>query len=61
MARNRTRIQPMESGIGPRPRPGRIWIILTMVIVAVIALAWFDGGEQPIRPISQPIAMPEGR
>jgi hypothetical protein len=32
-----------------------------MVIVAVIALAWFDGGEQPIRPISQPIAMPEGR
>ena len=27
----------------------------------ILALAWFDGGEEPIRQIIEPIAVPEGR
>lgn len=36
-------------------------LILAMVMLAVIVLAWFDGGEEPLHPISQDIAVPEGR
>lgn len=28
------------------------------VIVAILALAWFDGGEKAIRPIVHEIAVP---
>lgn len=34
------------------------WLVL---IGMILALAWFDGGEEPIRQITQPIAVPEGR
>ena len=29
-------------------------------VLAVLVIAWFDGGEEPIRPIVQPIALPQG-
>ena len=36
----------------------RLWLVLMGMILAI---AWFDGGEEPIRQITQPIAVPEGR
>ncbi|MHA7818081.1 MAG: hypothetical protein ACX930_00360 [Erythrobacter sp.] len=29
-------------------------------VLFLLALAWFDGGEESIRPIEQPIALPSG-
>ncbi|MGB7372820.1 hypothetical protein [Pontixanthobacter sp.] len=34
-------------------------LIGSIVIVAVIALAWFHGGEEPLRPITQAVPLPE--
>lgn len=36
-------------------------LILAAVVVCMMALAWFDGGEEPLHPISQEIPVPEGR
>lgn len=27
-------------------------------VAALIGLAWFDGGEEPLRPIAEPVALP---
>lgn len=35
--------------------------IIGAVVLAVLLLAWYDGGEEPIRPITQDIAVPEGQ
>ena len=29
-----------------------------LAIIAILAWAWWDGGEQPMRPITQPIELP---
>jgi hypothetical protein len=29
-------------------------------VMAVLVIAWFDGGEEPLRPIVQPVALPAG-
>lgn len=39
---------------------GKRWLWLAPV-VALLALAWFDGGEEPLHPIAQEIAVPEAR
>jgi len=31
------------------------WI--AVAVVAVLALAWIDGGEEPLREISQPVVL----
>jgi hypothetical protein len=36
------------------------WLWIAGGVAAVLALAWFDGGEQPLQPISQAVALPEG-
>lgn len=33
-------------------------LIGSAVIIAIVALAWFHGGEEPLRPITQPVPMP---
>jgi len=38
----------------------RLSIYVVLAIVGVLALAWFDGGEEPIHPIVQSIALPQG-
>lgn len=45
----------------PPPAQGRRWLAIAGVIVlaALLALAWFDGGEEPLRPIAQDVAVPE--
>ncbi len=36
----------------------RIGWILT-ALIALLVYAWIDGGEEPLRPIVEPIAVPE--
>ncbi|QZD86151.1 hypothetical protein [Qipengyuania psychrotolerans] len=40
-------------------RSRMIWIA-AFALLAVLVVAWIDGGEEPIRPIAQPLEMPEG-
>ncbi|WP_171032992.1 hypothetical protein [Qipengyuania marisflavi] len=37
----------------------RIGCILVIVLLAALVAAWVDGGEEPLRPIEEPVAMPE--
>ncbi len=37
----------------------RMALIAVGIVVAVLAIAWFHGGEVPVRPIAEPVAMPE--
>ena len=39
----------------------RIGIGLAIVVILLLAIAWIDGGEEPLREISQPVAVPEGK
>jgi hypothetical protein len=34
------------------------WAALAGVMIAALGLAWADGGIVPLRPISQPVALP---
>ncbi|MBX7526534.1 hypothetical protein [Qipengyuania vesicularis] len=36
-----------------------VWIV-SLVIVAILVVAWIDGGEEPLRQITQPVDLPEG-
>ena len=38
----------------------RLLTILAIIVVAVIAFAWIDGGREQQRMIEQPVALPEG-
>ncbi|MXO49140.1 hypothetical protein GRI69_12810 [Erythrobacter vulgaris] len=40
-------------------RSGILWVGV-LVIVGILVAAWIDGGEEPLRPISQPVEIPEG-
>ena len=33
--------------------------VLGMAAVVLIGLAWFEGGEEPLRPIAEEIPLPE--
>lgn len=32
--------------------------IAVVLVLAVLAWAWWDGGREPLRPIEQPLALP---
>jgi hypothetical protein len=36
-----------------------ILIVLAAFVLLVVAYAWIDGGREPVRPISERIAVPE--
>lgn len=38
---------------------GRRWPWVAGALVVLFALAWFDGGEEPLRPIAQDVTLPE--
>jgi len=48
---------PIERPSAPRVRRWP-WVV-GAVIAALLALAWFDGGEEPLHPIAQDVALPE--
>jgi hypothetical protein len=33
--------------------------LAAVIAAGLLALAWFDGGEEPLRPIAEPVAVPE--
>jgi hypothetical protein len=39
--------------------PGRRVVIGLVVALALAALAWIDGGEEPLHPIAEAVALPE--
>ncbi|MGN3973463.1 hypothetical protein [Tsuneonella sp. SYSU-LHT278] len=43
----------MRSMMGARAK-----LIAGGALAAVLVYAWIDGGEEPLRPISEPVAMP---
>ncbi len=59
MAHKHNLIQPMAGDRVRMKRGTRVGLIAVMIVIAVLALAWFDGGEEAMRPISQEIAVPE--
>jgi len=41
-------------------RPARILLLLALVLItALLAWAWVDGGRRPLTEISQTVAVPE--
>lgn len=37
----------------------RIVGVVVALVAALLIYAWVDGGEQPLRPIAEPVALPE--
>jgi len=33
---------------------------LVLIVILLLALAWYDGGEEPVREIVEPVALPGG-
>ena len=47
-------------GMPRRQRNGARFIVWVAVVLAVlVVVAYIDGGEEPIRPISQTVELPE--
>jgi hypothetical protein len=38
----------------------RTLIVIAIVVIAVLAFAWIDGGREPQRMIEQHVPLPEG-
>lgn len=54
--------QPQGSSVVPLPRARATMRWLWLVVaagVALLLLAWTDGGETPLRPIAQPVDLSE--
>jgi hypothetical protein len=51
--RNRARRGPIA------PPAARGGLLVGAAVIALLAFAWIDGGEEPIRPIVQPVALAE--
>jgi hypothetical protein len=58
------RLSPTGLAEAPAPKvpPARrkltiaLWVLVPVVL---LMLAWFDGGEKALRPIAEPVALPE--
>lgn len=35
-------------------------VVAAGLVLALLLYAWVDGGKEPIRPISEPVPLPEG-
>ncbi len=62
--RNLRRTSLSPTGLGEPRRPAAPaapprWLLLGLLAVAaVLGLAWFDGGEEPLHPIAQDVVLP---
>jgi ferric-dicitrate binding protein FerR (iron transport regulator) len=41
-----------------RLQPRRAAVVVLALVAGLAALAWFDGGEEPLHPIAQPVELP---
>ena len=48
---------PPKAGASSRRKPA---LIAGAALAGVLAIAWFDGGEEPLHEISQPVETPVG-
>jgi hypothetical protein len=55
----RQRLSPTGLEQAPIPRARRWPWVAGAATVILLALAWFDGGEEPLHPIAEEIALPE--
>ncbi len=55
----RQRLSPSGLQEAPAPRPRRWPLIAGIVATMLLALAWFDGGEEALHPIAEDVALPE--
>lgn len=63
MANPRRSITP-PSGLSVPPAPLPLWrrrgtLLMAAGVLGLIVLAYIDGGEQALRPIAAPVALPE--
>ena len=58
-ARARHRVLSEDTKNLAAKRSRTVWIV-SLVIVAILVVAWIDGGEEPLRQITQPVDLPEG-
>jgi hypothetical protein len=61
-SRRLSRLSPtgLEHASAPSVPAGRRRIVIAGVVAAaLLALAWFDGGEEPLHPIAEDVALPE--
>jgi hypothetical protein len=50
----------LQAAHEPSAPAGRRRLVMAGVVAAaLLALAWFDGGEEPLHPIAQDVALPE--
>ncbi len=40
-------------------RKGWLWAGVAAIVLLVLTYAWIDGGREPLRVISEPVAVPE--
>lgn len=52
-------LQGLSAEPPPRPRAMRRWPLIVAALAAVLAIAWFEGGERALRPIAEEVALPE--
>lgn len=59
----RSRLSPSGLQEAPAPSPRRArwpWVAGGAALLLLgLALAWFDGGEEPLRPIAEDVVLPE--
>ncbi len=51
------RISPTRDRTLAKPRT--IGFLAAAIVLGLLLYAWIDGGEQPLRPIAQPVDLPE--
>ncbi|AOL94636.1 hypothetical protein [Porphyrobacter sp. LM 6] len=53
-------LAPLQASSGARSALPlrRRWLIAGAVLVVLLVLAWFEGGERDLRPIEEPVALP---
>lgn len=54
-----SRLSPPGLETVPVPRVRRWPWVVGGAVVLLMALAWFDGGEEPLHPIAEDVALPE--
>jgi hypothetical protein len=57
--RRSLRPQPISPAAPARRTPLRWPFVAVAAALALLVLAWMDGGEKPLRQIAQPVQLPE--